>query len=552
MKFKWKKTENCFAEARTYEYELPITGQELSVRLEGFEVKENHSFRRPVFSAKKGGLEVKGILKEKVVKINYTADNWETEKEQMEKWMEDQEIYISEPGESICPQCLKVLPAGKVEREDGIYLVKECPEHGKFEALIWEGSLESYQAWGKTILPPDSVPAALPQKKGCPLDCGLCENHQRRGCCVLLEVTGRCNLQCPTCFAGSGPKGRDVPFEELEKQMRYLMEHGGPFNLQLSGGEPTVREDLEDILRLGKDLGFTFFQLNTNGIHLAEEPGYAEKLKKAGLSCVFLQFDGLKDSVYQVLRGRPLLEIKKKAIDACEKAGLGVVLVPVIAPGVNEDQTGDILLYAKSRMPAVRGVHFQPVSYFGRCSEPAGSYRITIPKMLALMEEQTGGWIHAGDFTGGGATNPYCTFQANYLKQKDGSMKLLAHGEPRASGASEQARDFVARQWSGTDDCCCQKADQKVSCCGEKPREETCCCGGSTAGLTLDTSSLDEFLEEMHRNTLAVSGMLFQDAWNLELDRLRRCYILETDSRYGMVPFCIYNLTGSDGRTLYR
>lgn len=203
-------------------------------------------------------------------------------------------------------------------------------------------------------------------------------------------------------------------------------------------------------------------------------------------------------------------------------------------------------------MPAVRGVHFQPVSYFGRCSEPAGSYRITIPKMLALMEDQTEGWIHAGDFTGGGATNPYCTFQANYLKQKDGSMKLLAHGEPRASGASEQARDFVARQWSGTDDCCCQEADQKASCCGEKPREETCCCGGSTAGLTLDTSSLDEFLEEMHRNTLAVSGMLFQDAWNLELDRLRRCYILETDSRYGMVPFCIYNLTGSDGRTLYR
>ena len=82
MKFKWKKTENCFAEARTYEYELPITGQELAARLEDFEVKENHSFRRPVFSAKKGGLEVKGILQEKVVKINYTADNWETEKEQ--------------------------------------------------------------------------------------------------------------------------------------------------------------------------------------------------------------------------------------------------------------------------------------------------------------------------------------------------------------------------------------------------------------------------------------------------------------------------------------
>ena len=96
MKFKWKKTENCFAEARTYEYELPITGQELSVRLEGFEVKENHSFRRPVFSAKKGGLEVKGILKEKVVKINYTADNWRQKKNRWKSgWKTRKSIFQS-------------------------------------------------------------------------------------------------------------------------------------------------------------------------------------------------------------------------------------------------------------------------------------------------------------------------------------------------------------------------------------------------------------------------------------------------------------------------
>ena len=101
MEFKWKKTENCFAEARTYEYELPITGEELAARLEGFEVKENHRFRRPVFSAKKGALEVKGILKEKVVKINYTAENWEEEKNRMEACMKNQEIYMEEKGESI-------------------------------------------------------------------------------------------------------------------------------------------------------------------------------------------------------------------------------------------------------------------------------------------------------------------------------------------------------------------------------------------------------------------------------------------------------------------
>lgn len=70
--------------------------------------------------------------------------------------------------------------------------------------------------------------------------------------------------------------------------------------------------------------------------------------------------------------------------------------------------------------------------------------------------------------------------------------------------------------------------------------------------MQLDTSSLDEFLIKRHNNTFAVSGMLFQDACNLDLERLRRCYILETDSRYGMVPFCAYNMTSIKGKALYR
>lgn len=91
MKFACKKTENCFAEARTYEYELPVTGEELCRLLTGWEIKENHRFRRPVFSARKGRLEIKGILAAHVMKVNYTAENWEKEKEQMEQWLEQME-----------------------------------------------------------------------------------------------------------------------------------------------------------------------------------------------------------------------------------------------------------------------------------------------------------------------------------------------------------------------------------------------------------------------------------------------------------------------------
>ena len=477
---------------------------------------------------------------------------------------------------SICPECLKVISADKVQRNDGIYLEKECPDHGQSSVLIWEGSLESYEAWGRTLSKDDTIPGGREEENGCPYDCGLCSAHKRKGCCVLLEVTSRCNLHCPVCFAeAGGPDSQDVPIEELERQMEYLMSHGGPFNLQLSGGEPTVRDDLPAIIRLGKEKGFTFFQLNTNGLRLAEQPGYAKELKEAGLSCVFLQFDGVEEEVYQVLRGRDLLEKKQAAIDACAQAGLGVVLVPVITPGVNEGQVGAILKYAVSRMPVVRGVHFQPISYFGRCLKAQGSYRITIPKLLSLMEEQTEGMMRAEHFTGGNATNPYCTFQANYLRQDDGSMQPMIHGTARAYGSSEQARKFVERQWAGAEpegscccgaepeipeeSCCCCGAEPEMPeescCCGaepEAPEESCCCCGESTEQMQLDVSSLDEFLIKRHNNTFAVSGMLFQDAGNLDLERLERCYILETDSRYGMVPFCAYNLTSLEGKTLYR
>ena len=436
--------------------------------------------------------------------------------------------------QSVCPRCLRLLEAEKHTGDDGcIYMIKSCPEHGRFSSLIWEGDLRSYLQWstGNTR----SEAPVLPKKadKGCPYDCGLCAEHLRKGCCMLLELTNRCNLRCPVCFASAGEQApADLSMEEIEKQYDFLMAHGGPFNIQLSGGEPTVRDDLPEIIRLGREKGFAFFQLNTNGLRLAREEAYAEKLKEAGLDTVFLQFDGLDDSVYITLRGKALMAEKRKAMENCAKAGLGIVLVPVIVPGVNDTQTGDLLRFALEHMPSVRGIHFQPISYFGRCGLERPVRPITIPRMLRLIEEQTEGLMKAADFSGGGAENPYCSFHASYMKRKDGSLKLL----PKKSGScccctgSDDSREFVAKQWSGS---------------GSKTEF-------AADGDMTETSALDEFLEQARLNTFAVSGMLFQDAYNLDLERLKRCYICEVDSRYGMVPFCAYNLTDSAGRSLYR
>lgn len=417
---------------------------------------------------------------------------------------------------SVCPVCLRTIDAEKAVAGDGfVHLIKTCPEHGFFDTMIWEGSADEYLAWG------GACPGGEADD-GCPNNCGLCAEHRSEGCCVLLELTRRCNLRCPVCFASAGGEG-DLGLDEIARLYDMLMARGGPFNIQLSGGEPTMRDDLPEIVRLGQERGFTFFQLNTNGLRLASEAGYAAKLHAAGVSCAFLQFDGLRPGTYEALRGRDILAEKLRAIDACEWAGLPVVLVPTLVPGVNVDELGGILRFALGRGKIVRGVHFQPVSYFGRCELPEPETRLTIPRVIREIEAQTGGAMKFADFGGGGAESPWCSFHASYRKLPDGRLKAL----PRRESAccckkSSEARDFVADRW------------------------------GLGSAVREDEDGFDRFMREAVENTFTVSGMAFMDADSLELDRLRRCYISEADAERGMVPFCAYNLTARDGRALYR
>lgn len=424
--------------------------------------------------------------------------------------------------ESVCPVCLRVVPAAKAVGGDGyIHMLKSCPEHGEFDTLIWEGGIVYYLKWDTAPGGGNAPGVTVPAERGCPYDCGLCESHESAACCVLLELTERCNLRCPVCFASAGGEGRDLSLEEIAAQYDMLMAMGGPFNIQLSGGEPTVRDDLPEIVRLGRERGFSFFQLNTNGLRLADEPGYAALLRSAGVSCAFLQFDGLRDGTYTVLRGRPLLEVKRRAIARCREAGLPVVLVPTLAPGVNVDEIGDILRFALENAPGVRGVHFQPVSYFGRCELPEPELRLTIPRVLREIEAQTGGLMRASDFAGGGAESAYCSFHASYRRLGGGELRALPRREGCCCKKSSEARDFVAGRWGAPE-----------------PHEAE--------------DGFGAFLRDANERVFTVSGMVFQDADNLDLQRLRRCYINEVDSAHGLVPFCAYNLTSRDGRALYR
>lgn len=434
--------------------------------------------------------------------------------------------------ESLCPVCLRKTEASIVTDGTNCYLQKTCPEHGDFSAVIWRGSIP-IEKWMRRREGAHLEKTVTKVQKGCPYDCGLCEEHRQHTCTALIEVTQRCNLQCRFCFADSGAsKDMDLSLEQIKTMYEAILSVSGTCNIQLSGGEPTVRDDLDRIVKLGKDLGFPFIQVNTNGIRLAQDEEFVKALKHAGLDSVFLQFDGTKDGIYRELRGRELLALKEKAIGNCEKYHIGVVLVPTLVPGVNVDNIGAIVRFALDHIRTVRGVHFQPVSYFGRMPyAPADNDRMTLPEVMDELERQTEGKVKAADLKPAACENALCSFHGNFIRRGNGDLVPTAPKtsccckSTTAEEGAKKAVKFVAGNWSSR----------------QPVRQET-----------EPLSDWDEIINQIRSDSFSISAMAFQDAWNVDLDRIRDCCIHVVTPQGKLIPFCMYNLTDTAGRSLYR
>ncbi|MCF8027785.1 MAG: radical SAM protein [Desulfobacteraceae bacterium] len=437
----------------------------------------------------------------------------------------------NEHTQSLCPICLNRIPARRVLDGSSVYLEKQCPVHGDFSTVIWRGE-PAFSKWKRPKWPSRPPVCKTEINAGCPFDCGLCPDHAQHTCTTLVEVTRRCNLNCPVCFAKSGNEVVDPDLNTIREQILSIRQSAGACTLQISGGEPTVRDDLPEIVSFAAGQGFALVQLNTNGLRFAEEPQYAETLEQAGLESVFLQFDAVCDPPYERLRGRPLWEKKKQAVTALARAGIGVVLVPTLVPGVNTEEAGAIIRFALSRHPAVRGVHFQPVSYFGRYPHtPADEDRLTLPELMCAIELQTQGLICTADFMPPGCEHALCSFHAAFQVTESGMLKRVGGGCCNTAPIEAAAG-----------------ARQNVLLTGQRWRHPP-------AGTQLkinETDDLDRFLYETRTRSFTVSAMVFQDAWSLDLERLRGCCIHVSAPDGRLIPFCAYNITASEGQPLYR
>ncbi len=455
--------------------------------------------------------------------------------------------------ESLCPVCLRRIKATRLRQDDEVFLVKECRDHGSFRSVIWRGE-PSMAKWRR---PKDPVHPDLcygTTDAGCPFDCGLCDAHEQLPCSVLLEVTHRCNLHCAVCFADSGRgEAEDLPLTDISRLLERAMAAAGPCNLQLSGGEPTLRDDLPEIVEVAGGIGYSFIQVNTNGLRLAADIGYGRRLRAAGLSSVFLQFDGVDDEIYLSLRGRALLDQKLRAIRNCGEAGLGVVLVPTLVRGVNTGSVGAIVRQALQLAPFVRGIHFQPISYFGRFPAKGDEGRFTLPELMRCLEDQTGGLVKVTDFSPPGCEHAHCSFHATYMHRAEGDLRPLGAGMRDSccsadvgAGGVRKTVETVSRRWS-------LPSAAPNSSRFPLPAKTPCCGGGSPKATRVEgLLDLDLFLREVATRSFTISAMAFQDADTLDLERLRGCCISVVSADGRLVPFCAYNLTSRDGRSLYR
>jgi hypothetical protein len=439
-----------------------------------------------------------------------------------------------ETTKSICPVCKVVVDAEVNVRQGKVYLRKRCRRHGEFEALVY-GDAQMYME-SLRFNRPGTYPLQTQTEvvEGCPLDCGLCPDHKQHACVGLIEVNSDCNLDCPVCFADSGhqPDGFSLTIEQVEAMIdAFVLAEGEPEVLMFSGGEPSIHPRILGFISMARAKGVRHVVLNTNGIRLARDRGFAARLAELG-TAIYLQFDGLREQTHLALRGRDLREVKERALDRCAEAGLSVTLVAAVERGVNEDELGDILRYGFAR-PGVRSVVFQPVTHAGRHIEFDPRERMTNPDVIHAIVEQMPETFRASDFFPVPCCFPTCRSVTYLLIDGDEVIPV-----PRVLDV-EGHLDYITN--GVLPDPAIRTALEKLWSASAVPGTEA-----TAEQLACATCAID--LPAAARDLAETAFMIviqdFQDAYTLNVKQLMKCCVEQLTPDGRLIPFCAYNSVG--------
>jgi uncharacterized radical SAM superfamily Fe-S cluster-containing enzyme len=448
---------------------------------------------------------------------------------------------------------------------------KRCPTHGEFRDIVYSDAklylkMEEWDFGDNRGLENPAVTTAT----RCPDDCGLCNLHTSHTGLANVDLTNRCNLTCPVCFANANAAGYlyEPDFETVRKMLQALRNQKPVAGriVQFSGGEPTIYPRFLDVLRMAREMGFSHTQVATNGLKFTDLE-FAQQCKEAGLHTLYLQFDGVCDDVYRRTRGESLWEKKLRCIENVQKAGLKIVFVPTIVKGLNDHQIGDILRLALEYIDCTSGISFQPVAFTGRIARhELESKRFTLSDFAHAVEEQTGiakaheDWFPLscvtpfsklisalrGDETTTLSCHPHCSLGTYLFVDQNRKAKpvtqfidvgpMLQEMDTLSRKAGKRRFQFYTKfeAWNGL---------RKFFHEDRAPEGLTFTKFLQTLqGMTDKKYGRGESEKQgFTYKTLMVAGMHFMDSYNYDVERVQRCVIHYAAPNGLIYPFCAYN-----------
>lgn len=470
---------------------------------------------------------------------------------------------------TLCPECSAII-VGRYFAEDGaVWMEKTCPEHGYVRDRInSDVVLHAKAAWWTWEEHPGQQYPQRRSEGGCPSDCGLCGRHQSSPCLAQIDLTNRCNMHCPVCFANAGAQGfvAEPGYDQVVGQLQALRDlRPIPATaVQFTGGEPTLHPEFLRIIRSAGEMGFSHIQIATNGLRLADA-AFARRAAEAGLHTLYLQFDGVGEDAYRQTRGRgDVWERKLAAIENCRATGTKVCLVPTIVRGVNDHRVGEIFRFAVDHADVVSAISYQPVSFSGRIDrQEREAKRYTLGDLGRDIAEASGASALRDLFplsivlplsqilealTGAPkvrpSCHPDCAFGTYFLVSADGraypfprvidvegmfwEMNRIAGRIRRRGRATRRDRWRTLRMFR-------RHFRPDAAPPGLTLKRFI----RSLYGLVDKHVGRGEGGQQTYR-TLLCAGMHFQDRYNYDVERVKRCVILYSTPA-GIFPFCTYN-----------
>lgn len=477
---------------------------------------------------------------------------------------------------SICPECGKIIEAEYYEKDGKVFAKKTCPEHGDYDCLIWSDAkmylrMEDYAVDGIGLVNPNDQVNPEPASNNVKVVIDGQDIKMHTSTILAnLDLTNRCNMTCPICFAEANSAGYvyEPSFDEVIAMMKTLREES-PVKctaIQFAGGEPTIYPRFFDVIKAAKEMGFAQIQVASNGLEFAKSVEFCRKAKEAGLNTIYLSFDGTKDDIYIQARNRKMFHIKEKVIENLRSLEHhpSVVLVPTVVKGMNDDNIGGIMDFAFKNADIVLGVNFQPVAFTGRITrEELEKGRFTLTDLVKNFGEQTGytqdsDWYPVpivapvSRFVSALKGKPMVTFTAHphcglatYLfKGDDGKVvpiprfidvnKLMKGIDEIASNMFEAKyfKKLKAAKALKLLDQCIIESEMPAGYDKKKFKEMI---------KSILTDKSKKALAEFSWRTMYVGGMHFQDSYNYDLSRVERCAIHYVTPDLRVIPFCAYN-----------